>query len=81
MQEVHGDESREDRDRQSQNRDQRRAEMEQESNRHEADDDGFFEEIALERFDGCLNQSGPVITGDDLDAGRKRRFDFELAFS
>src|SRR6266571_740462 len=42
--------------------------------------ESFFKEIALQRFDGCLNQSRPVITGENFDAGRKRRFDFAKLF-
>src|ERR1035438_2601555 len=54
--------------------------MEQENNRHETDDEGFFEEIALQCFDRCLYQSRPVTAGHNLDPGRKRRFDLGKPF-
>ena len=54
----------------------RRAEVKQENDDDEADDDRLFEQVALQRFDGCMNQPGAVVSGDDLDAGRKRGLDF-----
>src|SRR5438552_17985173 len=56
---------------QRQNRNQRGTEMEQEDDDDYADDGGLFEQVALQRFDGGVNQSRAVITGDYLDAWRE----------
>ena len=37
---------------------------------------GFFEQVALQRFDGGVNQSGAVVSRDDFHTGWQRRFDF-----
>ena len=47
----------------------------------EADDDGLFEQVALQRFDGRMNQSGAVIARDNFDARRQRGFDFRELLS
>src|SRR5215472_10005012 len=80
VKEIHGNERRDDRNGQSEDWNQRRTKMEQESDRHEADDNDFFEQIALQGRDGRLNQAGPVVTGNDLDACGQRSFDFHELF-
>ena len=49
--------------------------MKQENNDDQADDDRFLHEVALERFDGGMNQPRAIVTGDDLDSRRQRRLD------
>src|SRR5690349_1215520 len=49
--------------------------MEQECDGHKTDDDDLFEQIALQRLYGILNQSGAVVSRDDLDSAWKRRLD------
>ena len=56
----------------SQDRNQRRAEVKQEDNDDEADDDRFFQQVALQRLDRVLNQSRSVISRNDFHAGRQR---------
>ena len=46
--------------------------MKQEDDDHQADDDRFFEQVALQRFDGCIDQIGAIVSRHDLDAGWKR---------
>ena len=43
---------------------------------HDADDDRLFEQVALQRLDGCLNQSRAVVSRDHFHARWQRRFDF-----
>ena len=40
--------------------------MKQEDDDHQADDDRFFDQVALQRVDRCIDQPGAVVTGDDL---------------
>ena len=67
---VHRDEGHQHRDGQGENCDERGAEMKEEDDNHEADDDRFFEQIALERFDRRIDQIGAIVSRHDLDAGR-----------
>src|SRR4029077_5436372 len=71
---VHRDEGRNDSDRQSENRNQRRTKMKQEENDDDADDDGFFEQVPLQGFNGGMNQAGAVVAREDLDSERQRGF-------
>ena len=32
---------------------------------------GLFEKIAFQSIDGCLDESRPIVAGDDLDAARQ----------
>src|SRR5438309_1269881 len=68
---VHRDEGRDDRNRQRKNRDQRRTQMKEKNDDDEADDDGLFEQIAFQSVDGSLNESRPVVAGDDFDTARQ----------
>jgi len=77
---VHRDERRNDGDWQCEDRDQRRAKVKQEENDDDADDDGFFEQIALQCFNGRVNQTGTVVTGDHFDSGRQRGFGLRQFF-
>jgi hypothetical protein len=52
---VHRDEGCDYCDRQSQDRNQRRTEVKQEDDDHDADNDGLFEQVALQCFDGGVN--------------------------
>ena len=45
--------------------------MEKEDDNNEADDNGFFEQIALERFDRRIDQIGTIVSRHDLHAGWK----------
>lgn len=36
--------------------------MEEEDDDHQADDDRFFQKIALQRFDRCIDQVGAVVS-------------------
>ena len=72
---VHRDEGHQHRDGQRENRNQRGTEVKQENDDHEADDDGLFQQIALQRFDRRVDQTGAVVSRHDLDAGRQRRCD------
>ncbi len=74
---VHRDEGCDHGDRQGQDGNQRGTKVEQENDDHDADDDSLFEQVALQRFDGGLNQSGAVVSGDHFDARWQRGFDFE----
>src|SRR5260370_39409977 len=69
---IHWDECCEYCDRQGKNRNQRGAEMKEEDDDDDADDDRFFEKVTLKSFDGGVNQSGSIVTGDDFDTGRQR---------
>ena len=78
---VHGDEGSDHGDGQRKNRNQRRTEVKQENDDDHADDDRFFDQVALQSFDGRLNESGPIISGDNFNPCRQRRFglrDFSL---
>src|SRR5713101_5829618 len=43
--------------------------MKQEEDDDDADDDGLFEQVPLQGFDGCMNQTGAVVTGDNSTPG------------
>ena len=45
--------------------------MEEKDDDHEADDDGLFEKIVLQCFDGFVDQFLAVVSGDNFDAGRE----------
>ena len=49
--------------------------MKQEDDDHETDHDRLFQEVPLQRFDGCLNQAGPIIAGHNFHAWRQRKLD------
>ena len=59
---VHRDERHKNRNGQGKNRDQRGTKMEEEDDDHQADDDRFFQKIALQRFDRCIDQVGAVVS-------------------
>src|SRR5712691_7993567 len=80
MQVVHRNERREYRDRQRENRNQRRAKVEQENDDDDADDDGLFEQVTLQGFDGGVYQTGAVVTGDNFHSGRQGRFGLRQFF-
>src|SRR5216684_255932 len=61
---IHGNKRGDDRNREGDDGNQRRAEMEQEHNDHQADDDCLFDQIPLQRFDRLLNQASTVIARD-----------------
>ena len=69
---IHRDEGRENGDGQREDSNQRRAEVEQEKDDDEADDDGLFEQVALQRFDRRIDQPGAVVSRHDLYTGGKR---------
>jgi len=46
--------------------------MEKEDDDDHTHDDRFFQKVTLESFDGRMNQSGAVVTGDDFDTWRQR---------
>ena len=50
--------------------------MKQEDDDHEAYDDRLFEEFALQRIDGCLDQPRAIVAGDNFDAGREAAANF-----
>src|SRR5665213_139992 len=75
VQVIHRYEGHRDRNRQRDDRNQRRAKMEEKDDNYEADDDGLFHEVALQRLDGFLDQTGAVVTRHYFHAWRKRRFD------
>src|SRR6202158_5323083 len=47
--------------------------MEQEDNAYEADDDGFQDQIPLQRLDGFIDQPGAVVASHNFHSRRKRR--------
>ena len=63
----HADEGGEDGDRQHQDGDQRRAQMQQENDADQRDDQAFLGQRALQRVDGAVDQFGAVIDGLDAD--------------
>src|SRR6266568_5648972 len=71
VEEIHRYERAEQSDRQSENGDQRRAEVEKKNNCDKAYDRALGEEIAFQSVDGFLDQARAVIAGVDLDARRK----------
>ena len=81
VQVIHRDEGREHGDGQRQDGHESGAEVKQEHDNDQADDDRLLQQVALERVDGGMDEAGAVVSGDDFDAGRKRRLDFrELGF-
>src|SRR6266702_8485892 len=68
MQEIHRNERGQQSNRQRQDRDERRAEVEQENNSNETDDHAFGEQVALQGSDGFTDQSRPVVAGVDLNS-------------
>ena len=79
---IHRDKGREHGDGQRQDGNEGRAEVKQEDDNDQADDDRLLQQVALQRVDGGMDQAGAVVTGDDLDAGRKRRLiSVSLAFT
>src|SRR5690349_20256454 len=49
--------------------------MEEKCNRDETNDDGFFEQITLQRMDGISDQTRAVVPGYNFDARRQGRLD------
>ncbi len=66
----HADEGGEDGDRQHQDGDQRRAQMQQENDADQRDDQAFLGQRALQRVDGAVDQFRAVIDGLDADSRR-----------
>ena len=69
-QQVHRDKARQQRERNSQNWNQRRAEVKQEDDYYDTDDCRFFDQVALESVDRTFDQPGAIVTRHDLDARR-----------
>ena len=69
---VHWNERCDDGDRQGQDRNEGGAEVKEEDDDHEADDDRFLDQVAIEGADRVLDQPGSIVTGDDFHAGRQR---------
>src|ERR1700720_1087725 len=81
VQVIHRYESHRDCNWQCDDRNQRRAEMEEKDDDYEADDDGLFHEVALQGLDGFLDQTGAVVARHDFHARGERGFDLrELLF-
>ena len=53
----------------------RRAKMEQKDDDHQADDDGLFQQVALQRADRLVDQPGPVIACNHFDSRGQRGLD------
>ena len=49
--------------------------MKEKNDDYDADDDCLFQQVALQRFDGCPNQSRAVVTGDHFHSCWQRWFD------
>ncbi len=73
--EIDRDKRDKNRDRQSKNGDQRGTEVKQEDDDDEADNDGLFEQIALESGYRIVDEAGTIIARDNLHSGWKRRRD------
>src|SRR6266536_5581609 len=71
VQEIHRNECSQQSHGQSQDRYERRAEVEQENNSDETDDHTFGVQVALQRSDGFTDQSRPVVACMDLNSGRQ----------
>src|ERR1700722_17722267 len=80
LQIIHRNERRDDRDRQRENGDQRRTQVKEKDDDHEADDDSLFEQIAFQCIDRFLNESRAIVAGDDFDASRQSLLDLSKLF-
>src|SRR6266478_2641612 len=77
---VHWDEGDCERDRQGENRDQRRAEVEQENNNDQGNYDGFLDQTVFQSVDRFADQTAAVIAGDHFNSRRQRSFDLRQLF-
>src|SRR6266481_3260258 len=75
VQVIHRNERGDDRNRQRDDGDQRRTEMEEEDNDDQADNDRLFDQIALQSLNRFLNQGRAVIARDHFYSWRERAFD------
>ncbi len=74
MQVGHRDEGEQHRHGQDENRHESAAEVKQKDDRDQADDDALLHELLTEYGNGPMNEIGPVIGGNDVDAfGQGRR--------
>ena len=75
VQVVHGDKGGDHRNGQSKDGDECGTEMEKKNDDDGTDDDRFLEQLVLQSFDGVVNQTGAVVSSDDLYALGQRRLD------
>ena len=76
---VHDDERRQHAERQRDDRDERRAQVEQEHDADQRDDDEFLDQLFLQVVDRALDQARAVVRRDDLDARRQARLELSRA--
>src|SRR5882724_13352880 len=77
---IHGDEGDRERDGQGENRDQRRAKVEQENNNDQGNYDGFLDQTVFQSVDRFADQTAAVIAGDHFNSRRQRSFDLRQLF-
>ena len=65
---VHDGKRHQNAHRQADNRHQRRADVKQKDNAHQADDQKFFQQLKKEVVDGALNQARTVVNRDHFNA-------------
>src|SRR6266536_2098160 len=63
------------RDGQGEDGDQGRAKVEEKDDDHQADNYCLFEEVALKRADGFVDQPGAIVGANNFDTWRQRAFD------
>ena len=68
---AHGDECDQDANRQGDDRDQRRARVQQEHDAYDRHDDGFLQQLAAEILDRTVDQIAPIVDRAHDDSGRK----------
>src|ERR1700688_1888421 len=73
---VHRDEGGQQRQWNADYGNERRTEMQQEGDDHEAYDHCLFDQVAAERLDRCGDQAGAVVAGNDFDPGGQGLLDF-----
>ena len=78
---VHGNERREDRNWQRDDRDQRGADVPEKYETDQGDDDAFLDQFLAQRCDRTVDQLAAIIGRHDSHPGWQRRFDVvDLAF-
>ncbi len=65
---IDGNEGDQHRNWKGENRNQRRAEVKEKNNDDQADNHDLFEQVALQRVNGSVNQAGAIIARHDFDA-------------
>ena len=80
VQVVHGDERGYDRNGKRDDGNERGTKVEEENDNHKADNDRFLDQIALQRFDGFLNQARTVVSFSYFDSRWQRAFDLGELF-